>query len=213
MPHRFAHNNYSAQPRRLVFPSLEPGRIRNVGRIERRAARRQKKIIPANRAYGNRHVAAAPQSIAMNREHSKPTHVFRGGSRGWVCAREYTGNGGRLLPQGGKEKANQRETWSGTILKPDAFAPRPRCNELRERDRINCFFSPRRRLFFRAPGLIEKQRLQFCKIPHLRQGCCCCCLLAGLMLARACSASCRALGCAISRINEISSKWENDLRP
>jgi len=105
----------------------------------------------------------------MNREHSKPIHVFREGSRGCLYTRMR--NEGkrkeRLQAQRGREREPIKEgVEGGTILKPNAFAPwRVRCNELYVNEIVSIVFSRRGVVSLSVlRGLIEKQRLQFHKI-------------------------------------------------
>lgn len=150
---------------------------------------RRQKIITTNRAYGNRRVATVPQSIAMNREHSKPIHVFRKGSRGYVCARirnrgkgrqkesacvcvrekERQREGGRLC-RGEREKADQRamewDDFKAECVRTVACIDATSSARTKNARSYQLFFlAEASRLSFPVlRRLIEKQRFQFCKI-------------------------------------------------
>jgi len=99
------------------------------------------KITAANRrsVRGNRR-CWPPRSIVMNRERSKPIHVFREGSRGCV-ARPEGKLGGTTSPPGWERDGRSPATTGGeTIFKPNAFA-RSECDHVNAR---SC------RLFFLA---------------------------------------------------------------
>lgn len=111
--------------------------------------------------------ATVPQSIAMNRGHSKPIHVFREGSRGCVRA------GIRCIVERADGREEERRPIKGGWGRDDFKAECARTVVARAMQRATWMTSYQ--LFFLAEahrfvslsvlrGLIEKQRLQFCKI-------------------------------------------------
>lgn len=99
----------------------------------------------------------------MNCEHSKPIHVFREGSRECVCARIRNGGKSRLQAQEEEErKRDQREVgWDD--FKAEYIGAHDATSYVNEI--VSIVFSHRSILSLLVlRGLIEKQRLQFCKI-------------------------------------------------
>lgn len=99
----------------------------------------------------------------MNCEHSKPIHVFREGSRECVCARIRNGGKGKLQAQEEQEREPIKEGVGWDDFKTEYAGAHDATSYVNEI--VSIVFSRWGVVSLSVlRGLIEKQRLQFCKI-------------------------------------------------